>query len=101
MKTQIKKTNLIEILALLILMAGIFCSAGFYVCQVNGRAASTVEISRLDKKVSNLEREIEELKVKSARMQSIAALEEQSQKMGMAQVSSAEFSTISSAMARR
>lgn len=83
------------------LIAGIIGCAGFYLFQVNSRAASTFKLSELDKKVSKLEQEVEDLKVKSAKMQSISVLENQASGIGMMQISSTEFVDINSAVALR
>ena len=101
MKIKSQKQNILELAVFVILIAGTIGCAGFYLCQVNSRAASTFKLSELDKKVSKLEQEVEDLKIKSANMQSISILEEKSKEMGMARISSAEFVDINKAVALR
>jgi len=101
MRNKNKKSNIIEAAVFTALICGIVGCSGAYLFQVNNRAASTFKLAELDKKVSKLEQEVEDLKVKSAKMQSIGIIEGQSKKMGMTQISSVEFIDINSAMALR
>lgn len=101
MKINTKKSNLIETAIFAMLICGIVCCGAVYLFQVNNRAVSSLRLSELDKKASRLEEEISGIKIESAKMQSIGVLEEESQKMGMLRVSSAEFANIKSNVALR
>lgn len=94
-KDKNKHNNLLEKIIYALLFCGILSGSAVYLFQVNIRAASAFKISELDKKTNILEEEVKDLKIKSAKMQSIGALEEHSKKMGMERMLAPEFIEIS------
>lgn len=81
-------------------LAFLYFSCG-YIINVNSRAASMFEISKLNREVGILKEEIEDLEIKSARMKSMNYLKESSKNLKMEKISFAEFIEITNAVALR
>lgn len=90
-KSKKLSNNLLENIIISALFISIIFSVCLYLYQMNDFASSGIRISELERRAFGLEREMGDLKIESARLQSIGILEKESAKMGMVQVSSPDF----------